>query len=221
MPFHVGDYLGDTGHLSTTQHGAYLLLILHYWRTGGLPPDDAHLARICKLSFKSWVDLVKPDLEPLFRPGWRHKRIDEELEKYETIRLKRAIAGQRGGIRSGAIRTVAKFSLAQKHVKNEASAEHLLAETKQLPSKRQATTTTVDKEEDGVEKTEVVAPSQAASEAVTAKRPHEMTRAEMDELIAKKASAPTGNADGRDIPEQFRRAKQAAMLNPQREEAAE
>ena len=172
MPFHVGDYLGDTGHLSTTQHGAYLLLILHYWRTGGLPAEDAKLARICKLSVKSWVELIKPDLERLFRPGWRHKRIDEELEKFETTKIKRAIAGRRGGIRSGAIRTVAKVSLGLKHAKNEARLGKNEARLKQ-PEPEPV------KEKEG-----------ASDEAVTAKPPTQTTRAEFEKLLATRKGKP-------------------------------
>lgn len=36
MAFYVADYLADTLHLSATEHGAYLLLISHYWVHGGL-----------------------------------------------------------------------------------------------------------------------------------------------------------------------------------------
>jgi uncharacterized protein YdaU (DUF1376 family) len=37
MPLYVGDYIADTAHLSCAESGAYLHLIMHYWRAGSLP----------------------------------------------------------------------------------------------------------------------------------------------------------------------------------------
>src|SRR5262252_2304075 len=98
MPLWIGDYLADTGHLRTVDHGAYCLLLMHYWRTGGLPQDDVQLAKITRLPLKSWVEHVKPVIQPLFREGWRHKRVDQELARHNDIARKRAIAGQKGGL---------------------------------------------------------------------------------------------------------------------------
>jgi len=96
MPLYVGDYLGDTGHLSTSQHGAYFLLMMHYWRTGGLPSDDEQLSAITKLPLKIWLDYRKT-IQAFFYDGWQHKRIDEELAKMEAKHRKRAAAGSKGG----------------------------------------------------------------------------------------------------------------------------
>jgi len=103
MPLYVGDYLGDTGHLTTTQHGAYLLLMMHYWRKGELPDDDRQLSKIAKLPLKTWCD-YRATLQDFFYDGWKHKRIDAELAKMTGVSAKRAIAGQKGGLGSALAR---------------------------------------------------------------------------------------------------------------------
>lgn len=95
MPFYVGDYLADTAHLTTVQHGAYLLLIMHYWQRGRLPEGDDALANICRLSPEQWA-ANRGVLADLFLPGWQHKRINEERAKAEAIRSKRQSAGKAG-----------------------------------------------------------------------------------------------------------------------------
>ncbi len=54
MPLYIGDYLGDTQRLTTEQHGAYLLLLMDYWRNGPPPLDDAVLSQITRLPVAAW-----------------------------------------------------------------------------------------------------------------------------------------------------------------------
>lgn len=84
MPLYVADYLADTGHLSAAEHGAYLLLIMHYWQNGGLPNEDRRLARICRMSPDEWAD-ARETLFDMFDEGWKHARIEEELQAARDI----------------------------------------------------------------------------------------------------------------------------------------
>jgi uncharacterized protein YdaU (DUF1376 family) len=80
MPVFIGDYLADTMHLSTEQHGAYLLLLFHLWRKGSLRDDDAELAKISGLSTKAW-SAHRDVLAEFFKVGnglWQHGRVEKE-----------------------------------------------------------------------------------------------------------------------------------------------
>ncbi|MGA9089456.1 MAG: DUF1376 domain-containing protein, partial [Bradyrhizobium sp.] len=87
----------------TAQHGAYLLLMMHYWRKGELPDDDRQLSKITKLPLKTWCE-YRPTLQDFFHEGWKHKRIDAELARMMRVSEKRAIAGQKGGLGSALAR---------------------------------------------------------------------------------------------------------------------
>lgn len=103
MPLYVADYRADTAHLDTAQHGAYLLLIMHYWQTGGLPDDDAQLARITCMKPAEWRR-ARPVIRPFFGDGWKHKRIEFELTEAARI----SAAGRAGGVASGKARREAR-----------------------------------------------------------------------------------------------------------------
>lgn len=96
MPLWVADYRADTAHLSTAEHGAYLLLIMHYWQTGALPTKDDQLARIAGLKPKEWLR-IRPTIIAFFDDQWRHKRIDEELIEAREKHERRVSAGKSGG----------------------------------------------------------------------------------------------------------------------------
>ena len=92
--FDADAYTGDTPHLTVEEHGAYLLLMLAYYRSEKpLPASDRALASICKMTQDQWL-ICKPTLAPFFTEVdgvWRHDRCDteikrrnEEVAKYRT-----------------------------------------------------------------------------------------------------------------------------------------
>lgn len=111
MPLSIGDYLADTSHLNTTQHGAYLLMLMHYWRKGPLPNNPETLANITKLSIDAWSihQAVLMEFYIIGDDGLLHqKRADKEREEAlvkkgkSTERAKSAAAARWGHAPSNA-----------------------------------------------------------------------------------------------------------------------
>lgn len=93
MKLYIADYLGDTQHLSTEQHGAYLLLLMAMWRTGEPLPDDRHkLCRIARIHPPRWAR-VSPDVLALLvlEDGfWYSRRLVKELKKARQVSAKQS-----------------------------------------------------------------------------------------------------------------------------------
>lgn len=85
MQLYIADYLADTMHLSTEEHGAYLLLMFNYWQTGKAIPKN-RLAKIARMSDERWK-VIEGTLSEFFDDDgeqWIHLRIENDLEKVAT-----------------------------------------------------------------------------------------------------------------------------------------
>jgi uncharacterized protein YdaU (DUF1376 family) len=115
MPLYIGDYLADTMHLSTEQHGAYLLLLFHLWRRGLLHDDDVVLAKITGLTKSAWSS-ARPVLAEFFEiheGRWHHGRVERERIRVSAKQLsnskqaKLAAASRWGNAASNAVSNAA------------------------------------------------------------------------------------------------------------------
>ena len=103
MPLFVGDYLADTAHLSTLEHGAYMLLIMSYWQTGKpLPATSDRRANVARMSNERWAE-VEPTLVEFFAVQedgrWVHRRIEAELARLRERSAKASASGKASGQR--------------------------------------------------------------------------------------------------------------------------
>jgi len=91
MPFWTDAYLADTVHLTTEQHGAYLLLLFQAWRSPdcSLIDDDALLALQAKVSPAKWKAM-----KPVVMAFWK---LDKRRKKWvqKRLRLERGKAMER------------------------------------------------------------------------------------------------------------------------------
>ena len=99
MPIYIGDYLSDTAMLSTEQHGAFLLMLMAYWKNGPLPDDDEVLANITRLPIERWQKTRGLLLGFFSVSGgfWINKRSDEEKAKANAFFERQRTNGSKGG----------------------------------------------------------------------------------------------------------------------------
>lgn len=92
VELHIGDYDKDTAHLSACEDGIYGRLIRRYYNTEApLPADVRAVQRLARAHSKEERQAVADLLEEFFTPspeGWRHKRCDQEIERFRGKREK-------------------------------------------------------------------------------------------------------------------------------------
>lgn len=82
-PFHIGDYISHTSHLTDAEDLAYRRMIDLYYQSEQPFLDAEFVAR----RVKSTPEIVSVLLSEYFvksEDGWRNKRADEEIEKYHA-----------------------------------------------------------------------------------------------------------------------------------------
>ena len=84
---HLGDYAKDTTSLSMLEEGAYRRLIdVYYAKELPLPGELAKVFKIARAISKPEKSAVQSVLDEFFTltpDGYRHKRCDEEIERYQ------------------------------------------------------------------------------------------------------------------------------------------
>jgi uncharacterized protein YdaU (DUF1376 family) len=103
LPLWTDAYLGDTTHLTTIEHGAYLLLLMVAWRSGGcrLPDDDRLLARYARLTAQQWKRM-RPVLSDFFvveNGHWTQRRLTDEAVAVKQMRQRQADKGKASALK--------------------------------------------------------------------------------------------------------------------------
>lgn len=103
VEFYPGDYMRDTAHLSLAEHGAYVLLLLHYYATEKpLPNDNPTLFRIARSMGEIEKEAVIKVADEFFpidpTDGLRHSsRADRETAKARARVDSARENGKKGG----------------------------------------------------------------------------------------------------------------------------
>lgn len=144
--FDLEAYTANTMHLTTEEHGAYLLLMIAYYRTGKpLPGYDRALASITGLTLERW-GVIKVALAPFFVEDagtWKHERIEKELLEASSkhaaaVAKATAAAAARHGKKSSTDAPSKPQAQPQKAPSRKRTSSQPVASSEDAPSKPQA-----------------------------------------------------------------------------------
>jgi uncharacterized phage protein (TIGR02220 family) len=100
LPLYTGDYLRDTRHLSMSEHGCYLMLLMFCWdQKGPLPLDERKILGVCNARSGDEIEAMRRVISEFFvrmDDGFYNKRMQEEIERAENVSAARSQAGRRG-----------------------------------------------------------------------------------------------------------------------------
>lgn len=104
FPLWTDAYLGDTTHLTTIEHGAYLLLLFAAWRspTYDLPDDDRLLARFCRMTPGQWArirDTIMAYWKMNEQGRWFNGRLLDERDAVRRKIAQRSDAGKASALK--------------------------------------------------------------------------------------------------------------------------
>ena len=105
LPLFTDAYMADTRHLTTAQHGAYLLLLMTAWRMPDckLPDDDRLLARWCGLDYRNWCKMRPLIIDQFWKKDGSGKlqqnRLLDERKYADSVRRKNAEAGKASALK--------------------------------------------------------------------------------------------------------------------------
>jgi uncharacterized protein YdaU (DUF1376 family) len=100
VKLYIGDYQRDTGHLSIAEHGAYMLMLQHYYATERPLPVGKSLHRLLRAETRTEREAI----DSVVRQFWSERdgglvngRADEEIGKADHQRTVNREVGKRGG----------------------------------------------------------------------------------------------------------------------------
>jgi len=99
--FNIGDYRKNTVHLSRLEHSIYRDLIdWYYLDESPIPLETQSVSRRLRLATEEERNALIAVLQDFFfqaEDGWRHKRIDADIEKYRNQCATNRVNGGNGG----------------------------------------------------------------------------------------------------------------------------